>query len=116
MAEIIERTDWKDFFQDFSELHRGEKTRLGVFEIRDGVVSDLWIEDGLPLLDIDVDVKDGRQAIGLLFEHFRHSIENVSAIKHVGDEEEVGGGVDIQDDEGRTTALRFEDYSVESED
>ena len=115
MAEIIEKADWKEFFQDFNTLHRGERTRLGVFEAHDGVVSDLWIEDGLPFLDIDVESKDGRETIGLVFERFRHSIEKASTITQLSDEE-VGGGLDILDDEGKITALRFEDYVVESED
>jgi hypothetical protein len=115
MSEIIEKPDWKEFFQDFNTLHRGEKTRLGVFEVRDGVVNDLWIEDGLPFLDIDIDSKDGRETIGLVFERFRHSIKDVCTITRVSDEV-VGGGLDILDNEGKTTALRFEDYVVVSED
>ena len=113
MADIIEKSDWKEFLQNFSRRHRGERTRLGVFEIRDGVVNDLWIEDGIPLVGIDVDTKEGRQSVGIAFEKFRHSIENVSTISS---SEEVDGGLDIQDDEGKTTALRFEDYVIESED
>ena len=115
MANIIDKPEWKEFLRNFSTAHRGKRTRLGVFDIRDGVVNDLWIEDGVPLVGIDVDTKDGRRTIGIAFEHFRHSIENVSAISRVSDEE-AGGGLDIEDDEGKTTALRFEDYAVESED
>jgi len=116
MADIIEKSDWKEFLQNFSRRHRGERTRLGVFEIRDGVVNDLWIEDGVPLIGIDVDTKEGRRTVGIAFEHFRHSIENVSKITPVNDAEAVDEGLDIQDDEGKTTALRFEHYPVESED
>jgi len=57
MADIIEKSDWKEFLQNFSRRHTGERTRLGVFKIRDGVVNDLWIEDGIPLVGIDVDTK-----------------------------------------------------------
>jgi hypothetical protein len=118
MSEIIRRPEWNEFLRNFSKLHRGKRTRLGVFEIRDGVVNDLWIEDGVPLLGIDVDTKEGRQTIGIAFENFRHSIENALTISRVNDGEEVGDGLDIEDDEGKTTALRFEDedYAVESED
>jgi len=113
MADIIEKSDWKEFLQNFSRRHRGERTRLGVFEIRDGVVNDLWIEDGIPLVGIDVDTKEGRQSVDLVFEHYSHSIENVATILPIDDQE---GGLDIRDDEGKTTALRFEDYPVERED
>ena len=116
MAEYIEKPEWKEFLRNFSTRHTGERTRLGVFEIRDGVVNDLWIEDGVPLIGIDVDTKEGRRTIGIAFEHFRHSIENVSKITKVTDSEDVGEGLDIEDDEGKTTALRFEDYPVGSED
>lgn len=115
MAKIIEKPEWKEFLRTFSRRHAGERTRLGVFEIRDGVANDFWIEDGLPLLGIDIDTKEGRRTIGIAFEHFRHSIENASTVIQVSGEE-VGGGLDIQDDEGKTTTLRFEDYAVESED
>ena len=115
MTNIIDKTEWKEFLRDFSTRHRGDRTRLGVFEIRDGVVNDLWIEDGVPLIGIDVDTREGKRTIGIAFENFRHSIENVSVITRVSDAE-VGGGLDIKDDEGKTTALRFEDYSVVSED
>jgi len=115
MADAIEKAEWKEFLRNFSERHGGARTRLGVFEIRDGVVNDLWIEDGLPLVGIDVDSKEGRQTIGIIFQNFSHSIENVATITRVNDGE-VGGGLDIRDDEGKTTALRFEDYMLESED
>ena len=110
MSDKIDKPEWKEFLRNFSTRHKGERTRLGVFEIREGVVNDLWIEDGMPLAGVDVDTKSGRQTIGIVFEHFRHSIENASTIA------EIAGGLDIQDTEGKTTALRFEDYAVESED
>ena len=116
MTHIIERPDWHEFLRSFSKRHGGQRTRLGVFEIHDGVVNDLWIEDGVPLVGIDIDTKEKRQTIDIVFEHFRHSIENVSKITQVNDSEEVGEGLDIQDDKGKTTALRFEEYLVESED
>jgi hypothetical protein len=115
MAENIDKPEWKEFLRNFSTRHRGHRTRLGLFEIRDGVVNDLWIEDGIPLVGIDIDTKEGRQTIGIVFEHFRHSIKNVSTISEVSGEN-VAAGLDIQDSEGKTTALRFEDYVVESED
>jgi len=116
MGQKIHRPEWKEFLKSFSTRHRGARTRLGVLEMRHGVVNDLWIEDGLPLVGIDVDSKQRRQTIDIVFEHFRHSIENVSKITQVNDSEEIGEGLDIQDDEGNTTALRFEDDLVESED
>jgi len=113
MAENIDKPEWKEFLRNFSTRHIGERTRLGVFDIRDGVVNDLWIEDGVPLIGIDIDTKEGKRTIGIAFENFRHSIENVLKIIQVNDSEEVGEGLDIQDDEGKTTALRFENYQSE---
>ena len=116
MAQKIERPECKEFLRKFSTRHRRARTRVGVFEMRDGVVNDLWIEDGLPLVGIDVDTKQRSPTMGIVFEHFRHSIENVSTITQVNDSEEVGEGLDIGDEEGNTTALRFEDDCLESED
>ena len=115
MTENIDKSDWKEFLQNFSTRHRGTRTRLGVFEINDGVVNDLWIEDGMPLAGIDIDTKDGRETVGIAFEHYRHSIENVATIRDVGSGN-LPVGLDIEDDEGNTTALRFEDCADQSED
>src|SRR5690348_12568462 len=102
MTENIDKRDWKEFLQSFATRHRGARTRLGVFEIHDGVVNDLWIEDELPLTGIDIDTKDGRRTIGISFENYRHSIENVATITEVGSED-LSTGLDIKDDDGNTT-------------
>ena len=115
MNAMIEKPEWNEFLRNFSTLHRGQRTRLGVLEIRDGVVNDLWIEDGLPLVGIDVDTKEGRQSVNIGLENFRHSVERVVAISHITDDE-IDGGIDIHDDEGKTTTLRFEDYPADGED
>jgi hypothetical protein len=77
-------------------------------EIRDGVVNDLWIEDGLPLVGIDIDTKEGRKSINIGLENFRHSVDSVIAIAEVSGDG-AGDGLDIRDDEGKTTTLRFEE-------
>ena len=115
MAKMIGKPDWREFLKNFSSRHEGERTRLGVFEIHDGVVNDLWIEDGAPLVGIDIDTKDGKRTIGIALEHFRHSIENVTTITQINGET-VEGGLDIRDDEGKTTILRFEESEVETEE
>lgn len=115
MAKPIEEGEWKEFLVNYGIRHGGKRTRLGVFEIRDGVVNDLWLDDGLPLLGIDVDTTNGRQTVGLIFDRLKYSIENVSDIAEVCDAA-VGNGLDIRDREGKTTALRFEDDNVESEE
>lgn len=104
MNETKRQHDWTPMLRFYTEQNRGRPTRLGVF---DGG-NDYWLENGLPFDGIDVDLHGGSQIIEIVLGDFTHITKNVRGLKFVlsrsGDED----GVDIEDDEGKVTVLRFE--------
>lgn len=100
--------NWATFLQFYSDQHKGRKTRLGVFENTGDVVQDYWIEDGMPLLGIEVDLKDELPVIEIILDSYSHSINDARSLKvHYsleGDED----GVDITGNDGKIAILRFE--------
>ena len=115
MSEIINEARWADFLRDYSARNKGRPTRLGVFETRDGVANDYWIEDGLPLVALDVYPSHGETRIDIVFENYTHSINGVTGLVHVGADGK-DHGLDVLDADGKTTIMRFENWPVKSED
>lgn len=99
---------WETFLKFYSEQNKGRKTRLGVFEREGNVVTDYWIEDGLPLLGIDIEPADGLPAIEVLLEGYSHSIDAARSLHVHFSHDAEEDGLDITDDHGKTTILRFE--------
>ncbi|MGD9563038.1 MAG: hypothetical protein AB7F88_09230 [Pyrinomonadaceae bacterium] len=99
--------EWETFLKFYSDQYKGRKTRLGVFENTADVVNDYWLEDGLPLLGVDVEVND-LPTVEILLDSYSHSVNDVRSLKvHYtlkGDED----GMDITGSDGKTTILRFE--------
>jgi hypothetical protein len=99
---------WTSFLKFYSEQYKGRKTRLGVFENTGDVVNDYWLEDGLPLLDVSVQLQDDTPVVELMFASYSHPIPAARSLRaHYsldGDED----GLDITGSHGRTTVLRFE--------
>ena len=78
------------------------------FEREGNVVTDYWIEDGLPLLGIDIEPADGLPAIEVLLEGYSHSIDAARSLHVHFSHDAEEDGLDITDDHGKTTILRFE--------
>ncbi len=115
MTEMIDQTKWAPFLQEYCAQHKGRPTRLGVFEMAKGIFNDYWIEDGLPLVALDTYTKDGKTRLDIIFENFTHSIAGVTKL----DEIDVDGGdhgLDITEEEGRTTVMRFENWPITREE
>ncbi|MDM7921437.1 MAG: DUF5335 family protein [Pyrinomonadaceae bacterium] len=104
MTDAKQQHQWASMLKFFSEQNFGRLTRLGVFEGG----NDFWLESGLPLTGIDVDVHAGRQTVEIVLGDFTHITKDVKAVKfilsHTGEED----GVDVEDFDGKTTVLRFE--------
>ena len=97
---------WESFLKYYSSENKGRKTRLGVFE-RDGdVVDDYWIEDGLALLGIDADPNG--KAVEILLEGYSHTVADARSLAVHYFQNGREDGLDIADEKGRTTILRFE--------
>jgi hypothetical protein len=115
MSEIIDQTKWPLFLQEYGAQNKGRPTRLGVFEMPDGIANDYWIEDGMPLVALDTYTQNGKTRVDIVFENFTHSIDGVTALAEVGDRG-ADSGLDIAEEAGRTTVMRFEDWPLRSEE
>jgi hypothetical protein len=75
-----------------------------------GVVNDYWIEDGLPLVAVDAYGDAATARVDMIFEDYTHSIDGVARLDTI--KEGADEGLDIADECGTTTQLRFEGWLV----
>lgn len=116
MKEKLQKEKWGESLNRFSEINHNRPTRLEVIGQVGNLERDYWLEDGLPLMGIDVDMK-GFEAprIQIMLaskskdtSHFTHVVSNV---KNVVVELGYEGQFDVLHIEGREGArviLRFE--------
>jgi hypothetical protein len=109
MNAVIDRTEWPAFLKSYGSRNAGRPTRLGVFETSDGVTDDYWLEDGLPLVGLDIAPKAGKTEVEIFLESFTHLIADATKLVSVEDEEKELG-IDISDADGKTTVMRFENW------
>ena len=96
---------WTIFLRFYSNQNVGRPTRLGVFA--NG--TDYWLEDGLPLSGIDYEMHGDSLTIQIMIGgQLTHSIKNVKNVQFNFSLDEINDGLDITDNDGRTTILRFE--------
>ena len=108
MNAVANQHEWTEFLRFYSKQNAGRKTRLGVFEPGDGVVTDYWLESGLALKGIDIDANNGHPTIQIMVGDLTHEVIDphklVFQFTSSGDED----GIDVASGDGRTTILRFE--------
>jgi hypothetical protein len=102
---------WAMFLSFYSKQYAGRKTRLGIFENFDGVMNELWIEDGLPLSEIYVDEKARSPSVNVLLGGYSHTVARVVSLRVHYTLESDQDGIDLVADNGQTTIVRFEDES-----
>jgi hypothetical protein len=115
MSDIIDQSNWKSFLKKFAAVNEGKPTRLGFMEMHGDVANDYWIEEGLPLVGLDVYPSKGHFRVDIIFDNFTHSIDGATKLVEVGSDD-VNYGLDILDAEGNTAVLRFEDWPARIED
>jgi len=108
MTKTVDRTEWPAYLRDYSERNKGRPTRLGLLKMHEGVVNDYWLEDGLPLVALDVYEDHARARVDMVFDDYTHTIDGVARLDTIQDS--AGEGLDITDENGTTTQLRFEDW------
>ena len=109
---------WTDILSRFSERNNNRPTRLGVFVDEMGTMQDYWIEDGLPLMGIAVDSRDGRTDVDLMLgekkssgdAHLTHSIRDAEKVTIVLGLDPSNDSLEIRSREGKSTVLRFENF------
>lgn len=106
--------NWANQLKFFSEQNTGRATRLGVFEPSSGVAADYWIECGLPLIGVDLDMHGDVLAVQIMAGSLTHEIKNAVKLSYhltaSGDED----GLDVLDRDGQMTVLRFENSRTQT--
>lgn len=108
--------NWAKYLRLFSEQNRNRPTRIGIFEGEPPSIEDLWLEDGLPLAGIEVDpdgeidilLDNGPAATG----HMTRRISGAKLIRIVLTDDGEDDGLDIDNDKGDRTVLRFERQAI----
>jgi hypothetical protein len=118
MNAAIERHNWSRFISLFGEQNRLRPTRIGVFEGPPDAMEDFWLEDGVPLMGIDIDAH-GRDApdIEIMLGsagkpgngHLTHVVEGAVFVKIILSASGNADSLEIQGRDGRTTVLQFEE-------
>ena len=103
-----DQTDWTAFLKSFSEQNAGRRTRLGVFELKNHVVNDYWLEDGLPLVVVGAETANGRRDIRITVGEMNHDVRDVIKLICQLTANGAEDGLDILDRTNRMTILRFE--------
>jgi hypothetical protein len=113
MRQTIEASSMRSDLLAFGARNNLRPTRLEVLGPSKGVESDFWLEDGLLLsgIDLDLDGKSGPYIeIMLQSQAQNHMTHSIGAVKRV--ELETTQGVDdsleIEDAAGTVTIMRFE--------
>ncbi len=100
--------NWVDFLKYFSETNRNRETRIGLFETVSDVTNDYWLENGLPLLGIDLDTENGTTVVEIMLERYTHVVRGVRTIRPIYSFDGTEDGIDFIGPGETTTILRFE--------
>ncbi|CAN5559990.1 hypothetical protein BH10ACI3_BH10ACI3_10220 [soil metagenome] len=101
--------EWTKYIKFFSEQNLGRLTRLGIFERNADVVTDYWLESGLPLTGIDIDAHEDQPSIQITVGNFTHEVKHADKLAFKFSDSGDEDGIDISGADGRMTVLRFED-------
>ena len=101
-------TDWVNFLNYYSDANKDRPTRIGLFEKNADITNDYWLEDGLPLSGIDVDMKNGTPVIEIMLEGYTHVVRGVRTIRPTYSIDGTEDGLDLIGPGETTTILRFE--------
>ena len=111
------RHNWTTFLKLFTEENQGRKTRTAVFEGTPEAMSDYWLEEGLPLVGIDVD-PDGTDGpdIEIMLQNqpnctplnMTHTVKGARFVKIILSASGDADGLEVDNGRGETTILHFQ--------
>jgi hypothetical protein len=116
MKEKLEMSKWGESLTRFSEINRNRPTRLEVIGQIGNLERDYWMEDGLPLMGIDVDMKgENAPRVEIMLasketntSHLTHIVSKAKTVVVELGYEGQFDGLQIENAEGSKTILRFE--------
>lgn len=114
MQDVIERTQWIDYFKSFNKRNKDRPTRLETF----GELGAQEAEQHLPLSGINVELEGGDDApyveimLGSLtpqvIGHLTHTVQHVERIMCRLGEDAREDAVEFESSDGEKTLLTFE--------
>jgi hypothetical protein len=115
MKREAKRDGWGVFIEAFNRQNRMRPTRLGEIKVGE-VMADYWLEDGLPLAGIDLDTHGkGAPTLEIMLggegetgSNMTHTVDRVQKITLQLTVDGQDDGLEIEDEGGVTTILRFE--------
>ena len=117
MRKNIEPSSWQSNLSDFGKRNNLRSTRLEVLAPDREVESDLWLEDGLLFAGITLEMdRDRGPTVEIMLQapvaagHMTHTIGGVKrlAMDRANGADE---GLELEDNEGAVTIMRFESES-----
>ena len=117
MNDASRLNDWMGFVEIFNNANHGRPTRVGVYVGEPGTMPDYWLEDGLPLQGVDIDPDhNGSNTVEIVLggngkptsRNFTHVVENPRLLKFTLSATGASDGLEIDDAEGNTTIIQFE--------
>ncbi len=103
MNKTVKQHVWTNFLSFYGEQNVGRLTRLGIFRGE----TDYWIENGVPLVGLDIDTHGDSPTIEIMLENFTHTVKDARKLNLHFSLDGSEDGFDITDAEGKTTILRF---------
>jgi hypothetical protein len=119
MRKTIEPSAWLTNLAEFGERNRLRSTRLEVFGGAREVESDFWLEDGLLLGGITLEMDQERgPTVEIMLQapaaaSHGHMTHTIAGVKRLAMDSTNGAdeGLELQDKDGAVTILRFESES-----
>jgi len=120
MRKTIEPSDWQRTLTDFGERNKMRSTRLEVFGAAREVESDFWLEDGLLLAGITLEMDRGRGAtVEIMLQApapatYGHMTHTIAGMKRLAIDKANGPdeALELEDKDGVVTIVRFESEGV----
>jgi len=119
MRNKIEPTRWQTNLTAFGERNNMRPTILEVLGPNREMDSDFWLEDGLLLAGIDLDMDgDGSPSVEIMLQapagttkdHMTHTVAGVKRVE-LETTDGLDEGLELEDKEGVVTIMRFESES-----
>jgi hypothetical protein len=111
---------WEAYLEEFNRQNARRLTRLGVVRAG-GKAEDFWLEDRLPLAAVSLDAGHDRapqveimlRREGAPGRSITHTVPRVSSLVIRLTPDGLGDGLNVEDEGGATTLLRFEPRPME---
>ena len=109
MTQEIQKRDWKSFFDDLSKRRFEWRTKV---EVTGSDIGHQTLTDKLPLNGIAVEESKGKTLVEIIVgydedNHQTHTLVDPLSVHYKGDDDELGGIVEIGESDGTKTMVHI---------